>query len=206
VASLTGATQVVCTDYPDEAVVRNLQENIKRNCPRGNVQVEGYRWGDPAATLLACLPAAAGAEDPVGSRAPRAERSTPELDTEGSNGFDTLLLADLLYNHSCHPALLRSILTTLKRPPPSSASRPSQHPPPAEPAALVFFSPYRPWLLDADLAFFELCREGGLRVRQVVEERVERVMFVDDAGDEGVRRRVCGFEVTWGEEEVCGGG
>ena len=68
-----------------------------------------------------------------------------------------------------------------------------------ESRALVFFTPYRPWLVERDMAFFEGCRGRGLVVEKVVEERMERVMFEGDRGDEEVRRTVFGFEVRWGE-------
>ena len=68
-----------------------------------------------------------------------------------------------------------------------------------EARALVFFTPYRPWLVERDMGFFEGCRGRGLVVEKVVEERMERVMFEGDRGDEEVRRMVYGFEVRWGE-------
>lgn len=48
--------------------------------------------------------------------------------------------------------------------------------------ALVFFTPYRPWLLSKDLAFFDLATDAGLQVDKVLEEIVEKPMFVDDPG------------------------
>lgn len=105
--------------------------------------------------------------------------------TTGGRGFDTLILADLLFNHSQHPALVSTVQGTLARN--------------KDAVALVFFTPYRPWLLELDLRFFELAREAGLQVEKVVEERMERVMFEDDPGDERLRRTVFGFELRWGD-------
>ena len=48
--------------------------------------------------------------------------------------------------------------------------------------ALVFFTPYRPWLLQKDLAFFDLAREGGFEVTKVFEQVMEKVMFDEDPG------------------------
>lgn len=107
------------------------------------------------------------------------------LTTGGIGGFDTLILADLLFNHSQHSALVSTVQETLARN--------------KDAVALVFFTPYRPWLLDLDLRFFELAREAGLQVEKVVEERMERVMFEDDPGDEELRRTVFGFELRWGD-------
>lgn len=79
-----------------------------------------------------------------------------------------MILADLLFNHSEHSKLAWSIQHTLKR---SSTSR-----------ALVFFTPYRPWLLQRDLAFFDIARNYGLDVRKIFEEVMDKVMFDKDPG------------------------
>ena len=63
--------------------------------------------------------------------------------------------------------------------------------------ALVFFTPYRPWLLERDVAFFELVRGEGFAVEKRVERIMDRVMFVEDRGDERLRRTVFGYEVRW---------
>lgn len=48
--------------------------------------------------------------------------------------------------------------------------------------ALVFFTPYRPWLLEKDLAFFDLAREAGFHVKQIFEKLMDKVMFEEDPG------------------------
>ena len=159
---MRGASQVVVTDYPDAELVENLCYNIK-TCSllpekRRNIVAEGYLWGADNDRLLKHLP------DP-------------------STGFDTLILADLLFNHLCHDALVSTIILTLS------------HTPTAR--ALVFFTPYRPWLLQKDLAFFDLCRGKGLVVDKVLEEVMEKVMFEEDKGDELLRRTVFGYEIRW---------
>lgn len=116
-------------------------------------------------------------------------------------GFDLVILADLLFNHSEHFKLASSIQNTLKH---SSTSR-----------ALVFFTPYRPWLLQRDLAFFDFARNCGLEVQKIFEEVMDRVMFDEDPGvsinqaicrnrlsdkvcqDELLRRTVYGYELKW---------
>ncbi|KAL2057194.1 hypothetical protein ABVK25_002247 [Lepraria finkii] len=162
VAATLGAKKAVVTDYPDAELVENLDHNITTCAllsePATNIIAEGYLWGSPAKNLLAHLPAPA-------------------------QRFDVLLLADLLFNHSCHAALVSTILDTLAHT--------------SEAEALVFFTPYRPWLLENDMAFFDLCRDKGLEVQRVVEEVMEKVMFEDDKGDEMLRRTVFGFEVRW---------
>ncbi|KAI9784604.1 MAG: nicotinamide n-methyltransferase [Geoglossum umbratile] len=99
------------------------------------------------------------------------------------SGFDLLILADLLFNHSEHSKLISSVRQTLKRS--------------SEALALVFFTPYRPWLLEKDLAFFDLARDAGFKVKKVLEHVTEKVMFEGDRGDEVLRRTVYGYELRW---------
>ena len=92
-----------------------------------------------------------------------------------------------------------------------------------EARALVFFTPYRPWLLQKDLAFFEFVRasnpsvrvedgkatdgqvdgsngdaaKGVLGVRKLFEEVLARAMFEEDPGDETLKRTVFGYEIYW---------
>ena len=96
-----------------------------------------------------------------------------------------MILADLLFNHSEHSKLVSSVQQTLKS---SSQAR-----------ALVFFTPYRPWLLAKDMAFFDLAKNAGFVVKKVLETVMEKVMFEEDAGDERLRRTVFGYELSWRE-------
>jgi nicotinamide N-methyltransferase len=86
----------------------------------------------------------------------------------GEANFDLLILADLLFNHSEHRKLVSSVQHMLKRS--------------ADAQALVFFTPYRPWLLQNDLAFFDLAREAGFVVDKFFEHTMEKVMFEEDPG------------------------
>lgn len=61
----------------------------------------------------------------------------------------------------------------------------------------MFFTPYRPWLFEKDMAFFELARESGFDVEKIIEEKVEKVMFEEDRGNEELRRTVFGYRLTW---------
>jgi nicotinamide N-methyltransferase len=99
-----------------------------------------------------------------------------------------LILADLLFNHSEHGKLVATIRQTLARKP--------------DARALVFFTPYRPWLYEKDMAFFELAQAAGFTVEKIVEEKMETVMFEDDPGDEELRRTVFGFVVMWAGGEM----
>lgn len=149
------------TDYPDAELVENMKLNVK-DCAlmtdKSLIAVEGYLWGAPVERLTAHL-------------------------NEPEKSFDLLILADLLFNHSEHRALLATLSKTLSR---RRCAR-----------ALVFFTPYRPWLLQKDLAFFDLARDAGFVVKKIFEKVLENVMFENDRGDEVLRRTVFGYELLW---------
>lgn len=185
VCAILGAKAVVVTDYPDPDLIENLQYNIE-HCQVANkaedevdikniITAKGYLWGADPSLLLAHIE--------LGTC--RVENSTGPI-----NGFDVLILADLLFNHSEHAKLVSTITQTLARSPQSEA--------------LVFFTPYRPWLLEKDLAFFDLVRENGFNVEKVLEEKMDKVMFENDRGDEEIRRTVFGYVVKWKEEQMQG--
>ncbi|KAF6834165.1 nicotinamide N-methyltransferase [Colletotrichum plurivorum] len=104
----------------------------------------------------------------------------------GREKFDVMVLADLLFRHSEHGKLVDSIWDALKRR--------------RESVAYVFFTSYRPWLRHKDLAFFDVARERGLVVEQVLEKKMEKPLFEGDPGDLEVQKTVSGFEVRWPEE------
>ncbi|KAH7330316.1 hypothetical protein BKA65DRAFT_56871 [Rhexocercosporidium sp. MPI-PUGE-AT-0058] len=166
VCAVLGARKVVVTDYPDADLVGNLWMNVDafyggkgEEREERALVAEGYCWGADAKPLLAHLP------------------------ESEKKGFDVLILADLLFNHSEHGKLVATIENTLLK---SEDAK-----------ALVFFTPYRPWLYEKDMAFFDLVRERGFVVEKVLEEKMEKVMFVEDRGDEELRRTVFGYVVRW---------
>lgn len=168
VCAILGAEKVIVSDYPDPDLVENLSRNIESYYASNGEQsgkeekrisAEGFCWGADASPLLSHIP-------PV---------SPP--------GFDVLILADLLFNHSEHGKLVSTIESTLKKS--------------EEAKALVFFTPYRPWLYKKDMAFFELAKERGFVVEKVLEVKMEKVMFEGDPGDEELRRTVFGYVVRW---------
>lgn len=175
VCAVLGAARVVVTDYPDPDLIANLQLNIDAfrvpgaGCGGGEeeeeeekrIVAEGYCWGADPTPLISHLPSAEHERD----------------------GFDVLILADLLFNHSEHGKLVATLQATLSK---KEGSK-----------ALVFFTPYRPWLYAKDMAFFDLVKETGFTVEKILEEKMEKVMFENDPGDEELRRTVFGFEVRW---------
>lgn len=75
-AALGGARKTVITDYPDTSLVDNMAWNADVNLPadvRERVEVEGYVWGSKVDTLL---------------------------DHSDGEGYDLLILSDLVFNHS----------------------------------------------------------------------------------------------------------
>ena len=105
------------------------------------------------------------------------------LESSGVERFDVLILADLLFNHSEHAKLVTTVQETLTKR--------------KDAVALVFFTPYRPWLYEKDMAFFDLTREAGFIVEKIFEEKMDEVMFKEDRGDEELRRTVFGYTVRW---------
>ena len=100
-----------------------------------------------------------------------------------ASAFDLLILADIIYSHSEHQKLISTITVCLKSTPGARA--------------LVFFTPYRPWLLQKDLSFFNLATAHGFVVKKILETKIDRVMFERDPGDETLRRTVFGYELKW---------
>jgi nicotinamide N-methyltransferase len=182
VCAILGAKTVVVTDFPDPDLIENIWHNIEHcqaltavgehvDIPKV-VIAEGYLWGADPAPLLAHIA-------PTGNAHPATGKT--------SSGFDILILADLLFNHSEHAKLIATVQQTLSHSPSSKA--------------FVFFTPYRPWLLEKDLAFFDLAREAGFNVEKELEKMVEKVMFEEDRGDEKIRRTVFGYMLTWQRSE-----
>lgn len=159
VAALKGARTVVATDYPDRDVIASLALNVDRIRPligaASSVHVKGLCWGNSVAEITALLPDVSAKNTENG---------------HGDTGFDILVLADLLFNHSEHGKMLSTVTATMKR---TKTAR-----------AYVFFTPYRPWLLAKDLAFFEQAAQMGFVVEDMFDTLLEKPMeeFKDDRG------------------------
>ncbi|KAI1918607.1 Protein N-terminal and lysine N-methyltransferase efm7 [Ophidiomyces ophidiicola] len=171
VCAIEGAKTVVVTDYPDEALIDNLrinaarcQELIQSNSPFPlSLHAQGYLWGADPSALLSYL-------------------ESPE------EGFDVLILADVIYNHPQHHNLITSLHMTLKRT--------------TDAVAFVVFTPYQPWLLHKIVAFFPKAEENGFQVTKLFEKVLDSPLFQNDPGDERLRRTVFGYELRWKQEEL----
>ncbi|RKO88957.1 S-adenosyl-L-methionine-dependent methyltransferase, partial [Blyttiomyces helicus] len=85
--AINGARTVVSTDYPDPAVIKNIERNARENAPgqveAGALKVVGFIWGQPVEDLFAALPSP-------------------------TDRFDLIILADLIFNHTEHANLLKT--------------------------------------------------------------------------------------------------
>ncbi len=163
------------TDYPDHDLIENIAWNASQlpAGARGRVSILGYLWGSDVTPLLQTL-----RESPTDSMA---------------HFFDLIILADLIFNHTQHAALLRTCRACLRPQHCETDKRPA-------PRILVFFSHHRPWLADRDLGFFALAENEGFVARKR-GEWLMRPMFEVDRGDERVRATVHAYEMMWREEQ-----
>lgn len=168
-AAVLGARKVVMTDFPDPDILQTMQRNVDA-CDE-----ETEPRGHVAATVSTT--GFVWGADP----APLLAHLPPQ---EG--GFDVLVLADLLFRHGEHGKLVKTVRECLRRDPPGG-----------EAVAYVFFTSYRPWKQDLDMAFFDVARAEGFVVEQVEERRLERPLFENDPGDVEVQKTVKGFTLRW---------
>jgi len=93
-ARLCPNVRVTVSDYPDQDIIRVLEENISRNGVSRHCRVIPYTWGTDVSPLLAAFP------DP---------HSSPP------SGFDLLLAADTIWSPQSHPFLVSALTQTLRR-------------------------------------------------------------------------------------------
>lgn len=182
-AGVLGARCVVMTDYPDVDIVQTMQQNIDE-CNATTPDSVLPRGPDGKLSTIADRVVTRGYvwgadTEPLLSLLPGAGKG---------DKFDVLVLADLLFRHSEHQKILDTVKWTMSRK--------------KESVAYVFFTSYRPWLRHKDLAFFDLVRDQGLLVEQVVDKRLEKPLFENDPGDLDIQKTCSGFEVRW-PEAVC---
>ena len=172
-AGIMGARKVVMTDFPDLELIQNMQKNIdecdKTTEPQGSIKD----------TIDAVGFIWGGDPKPLLACLSNSTSSTPSQ----TEKFDVLILADLLFRHGEHGSLVRTIKETMVQSPSS--------------VAYVFYTSYRPWKADKDAAFFDVARDGGLDVKQVVERKLDKPLFENDPGDLDVQKTVKGFELRW---------
>lgn len=91
----------------------------------------------------------------------------PLTDSTRPKAFDVLLLADLVFNHSQHDALLRTCEEVIAQQGSDSAGQAS------EPVALCFYAHHRPTaeLIRRDESFLRNAEARGWDVKLVVENQ-----------------------------------
>lgn len=173
--STTGHWGVTLSDYPDEDIVRTLEDNVKRNELESCCRVVPYAWGSDVSSLIPQLP----------SDSASADISAP--------GFDLIVAADTLWNSEMHAPFRQTLAQTLRRTPAARAhliaglhtGRYTLH---------AFMA-----ALDADALEVERAEErevAGGAVRAWCADR-------EDAGDERERRRwVVWIVVKWSSKGV----
>ncbi len=85
---------VMCSDYPDNALIRTLEENVRRNDACSRCRVVPYAWGSDPSVLL-----------------------PPGATTDDAPAFDIILAADTLWNSDTHHLFLDTLKRTLRRSP-----------------------------------------------------------------------------------------
>lgn len=148
------ASCITITDYPDPGLIQNIEYNVEAIDADREIHVEGYIWGNKVDSILSWC----------------------------HHGYDVILLADLIFNHSEHTKLLRCIQNCLARN--------------LDALALVFFTPHRPSLVHKDMAFFNLAESHGFSCRQLLCEKWQP-MFEVDTGSVELRSLVFGYEMRW---------
>lgn len=151
--SISGAKKIVATDYPDA----NLVDNLAFNCSKyPNITVVGHQWGKDV---------------------------TPVLAENGGEKFDVAVLADLVFNHTCHTQLLQSLVGCLKK----------------DGYALVTYTHHRTHLCKEDDHFFKLAvKKFGMKVEQL-GTKTHPPMFVDDFGPLEIRTTAYLCRLTFAE-------
>ncbi|SJL04465.1 related to Putative nicotinamide N-methyltransferase [Armillaria ostoyae] len=161
VTANNGAENVILTDYPDANLIKNMEFNVDKNvlpsCKQ-RVSVQGFIWGTSVQPLLSSL--------------------------SNTNGFNLIILSDLIFNHSQHDALLNTCEQVLL-----------PHEPQSTPSVLVFYTHHRPHLANRDMEFFTKAQSRGWHCEEILTQKFEP-MFPDDPGEEEIRATVHGWKLT----------
>ena len=145
-----GASMALATDYPDPELVNNIEYNIKMNKVQNNCKSLGFIWGNDISDILSLI------------SGPPVERKT----------FDTIILSDVIFNHTEHYKLLKTCKQLIT---------------PKTGRVLVAFTPHRPHLLDADLSFFQKAQEQPYNFKLDFIEMVHYSPLFKDDKDESTR-------------------
>lgn len=93
-AALAAVPVVYCSDYPDRLQLDNIRHNASTNLTPEQLtrfHVVGHEWGSPVASLV----------------------ELTRITGETAQGFDLVVMADLIYKGSLHTELLQSASNSL---------------------------------------------------------------------------------------------
>eukprot|EP01079_Euglenida_sp_SAG-EU17-18_P004086 gene4086-743_t len=184
VAALAGARVVACTDYPESDILDNLVcESVylvlSPILPPSVCVLETE--ANMAANLAGEGPCKAGytgapvrdSVHVVGLKWGCRQQEDEVLALNTGQGYDILMLCDLMANHFAHADLLSSTARLMA----------------PDGVALVAFTHHRPWLVQEDLNLFKLAPEYGLaaNTRRYCGYRLYPSLFRDDPGSLLVR-------------------
>lgn len=192
-AARCGARCVVATDFPDRDIMEAVRENMAR-CRRGADAADEtaagaavvaaptaavpHRWGDDVSVVLAQRRRLCER----GVSSPTAVATAVEGDSGDEDGFDVVIMADLVSNHHVQHKLLASLTRLLHR---------------ERGVGLLAFGHHRPHMAHKDLAFIDMaCRRAGLVAEHWKTVRMAP-MFADDPGDALVRGQVHMYTLRW---------
>jgi len=106
-SSLTGNhpdAEVVVSDYPDNELIRTVEENVRRNGVSRWCSVVPYAWGNDPSALF---------RPSERTQAIDSESLLPSIGIE--TGFDVIIAADTLWDPTSHAGFLKSLQLTLKK-------------------------------------------------------------------------------------------
>ncbi|KAJ4458989.1 putative nicotinamide nmethyltransferase [Paratrimastix pyriformis] len=163
ISAFKGAEKLAITDYPDEVLIENIRMNLPiNNLEEGaHIRVQGHCFGEDPASLMDFVAPA--------------------------RGYDLILTADVVFNHSCH----RQLLTTCKRCLAQDGTG----------EVYVSFSHHVARKVALDMNLFALaCAEFGFRVEALFKVDTPPAFEVD-VGDPVVRSGVYMYRLTLASHE-----
>jgi len=96
--------EVVVSDYPDNELIRTLEENVRRNGVSRWCSVVPYAWGNDPSALF---------RPSERTQAIDSESLLPSIGIE--TGFDVIIAADTLWDPTSHAGFLESLQLALKK-------------------------------------------------------------------------------------------
>ncbi|KAK9450108.1 putative methyltransferase-domain-containing protein [Limtongia smithiae] len=160
IAGVHNASKVVITDYPEIELIDNIEYNVEHveGIDKSTFRVQGYIWGADVSNIMEELP-------------------------EGADGYDLVILSDVVFNHSEHAKLLQTCHDTL-----SHKNKDAK--------VFVVFTPHRARLVHRDFQFFEDAKAMGFKVEKLFEQKWWP-MFVEEESTKDIRSMVYGYFLSF---------